>query len=118
MPQSNFIKDTSIKTYIKDVLKFRSSDDAVSTISSKSNSLIETILTEAKGIAQQNKRATIMIEDINSAFEKYVGKTHVTWQEIAKDILLKNPTDLGNISKAINDYIAKNQKLSQKQKRR
>lgn len=118
MPQSNFIKDAVIKSYIKDILKLRSSEEAINQINSKSNSLIETILTEAKEIAIKNKRNTIMIEDINQAFEKHVGKAHLTWQEIAEEIILQNPTDLGNISKVINDYIEKNKKLSKKQKRR
>lgn len=118
MPQSNFIKDAVIKTYIKDILKVRSSEEAINKISSGFNSLIETILTESKEIAIKNKRNTIMIEDINQAFEKHVGKAHLTWQEIAEEIILQNPTDLGSISKTINDYIEKNQKLSKKQKRR
>ena len=93
------------KNYIKEVLKFRSAQDALDEFLSLLNALIETIVTEAKSIAQTAKRSTIMKKDIIAALEKHVFKRHLTWEETAEEIILQNPTDLGKISKAINDYI-------------
>ena len=51
-----------------------------------------------------------MDQDIISAVEKHLGKKNLTWQETAEEIIRQNPTDLGKISKAINDYIEKEQR--------
>lgn len=48
-----------------------------------------------------------MEQDITPALEKHLGKKYLTWQEIREEIIRQNPTDLGKISKAINDYIEK-----------
>jgi histone H3/H4 len=107
MPKQHFIKDTAVKNYIKEILKFRSAQNALDEFIEVLNVLIETIMREAKTIAQIAKRCTIMKKDITAALEKHVGKRHLTWEETAEEIIRQNPADLGKISKAINDYIDK-----------
>ena len=107
--KAEFIKFNTIKAYINDILKMRSSESAVKKSMSEFDSVIETVLKEAGELAKENKRNTIMDEDIASALEKHLGKKHLTWQETAEEIIRQNPTDLGKISKAINDYIEKEQ---------
>ncbi len=108
-PQAEFIKFNTIKAYINDILKMRSSESAVKKSMSEFDSAIETVLKEAGELAKQDKRNTVMDQDIISAVEKHLGKRNLTWQETAEEIIRKNPTDLGKISKAINDYIEKDQ---------
>ena len=105
-----FLRFNTIKEYINDILKMRSSDTSVKKFIKEIDSTIETILKEAGKIAKEDKRNTVMDQDIETAVEKHLGKKHLTWQETAEEIIKQNPTDLGKISKAINDYIAKKQK--------
>ena len=108
--KTGFIKFNTIKDYFKDAFKMRSSDSAVKRSISEFDSAIETVLKEAGELAQADKRNTVMDQDIISAVEKHLGKKNLTWQETAEEIIRQNPTDLGKISKAINDYIEKEQK--------
>jgi histone H3/H4 len=102
-----FLRYNTIKEYVNDVLKMRSSDSAVKKFLSDFDIAIEDTLTDAGKLAKEDKRNTIMDEDIVPALEKHLGKKHLTWQETADEIIRQNPTDLGKISKAINDYIEK-----------
>jgi len=108
--KAEFIKFNTIKEYFKDAFKMRSSDSAVKRSISEFDSTIETVLKEAGGLAKEDKRNTVMDQDIISAVEKHLGKKNLTWQETAEEIIRQNPTDLGKISKAINDYIEKEQR--------
>ena len=105
--KAEFIKFNTIKAYINDILKMRSSESAVKKSMSEFDTAIETVLKEAGELAKQDKRNTVMDQDIISAVEKHLGKKNLTWQETAEEIIRQNPTDLGKISKAINDYIEK-----------
>jgi histone H3/H4 len=107
--KAEFIKFNTIKAYINDILKMRSSESAVKLSMKEFDSAIEIVLKEAGELAKEDKRNTIMDQDIISAVEKHLGKRNLTWQETAEEIIRKNPTDLGKISKAINDYIDKDQ---------
>ena len=108
MPKKpDFIKDTVIKDYIKNVLKIRSSEEALEELAKKFNSLMVTVIKEAAKLAKEAKRKTIMPEDITQAYDKRVGKEYLTWGEVLKQILRQSPADLGKISKGINDYIEK-----------
>jgi len=108
--KAEFIKFNTIKEYINDSLKMRSSESAVKLSMKEFDSAIEIVLKEAGELAKEDKRNTVMDQDIISAVEKHLGKRNLTWQETAEEIIRKNPTDLGKISKAINDYITKEQK--------
>ena len=108
--QAEFIRFNTIKEYINDILKMRSSDSAVKLSIKEFDSAIETVLKEAGELAKEDKRNTVMDQDMISAVEKHLGKKNLTWQETAEEIIRQNPTDLGKISKAINDYIEKEQR--------
>jgi len=105
-----FIKLNTVKEYINDILKMRSSESAVKISLGAFDAAIETVLKEAGELAKADNRNTVMDQDIISAVEKHLGKRNLTWQETAEEIIRKNPTDLGKISKAINDYIEKEQR--------
>ena len=108
--QAEFIRFNTIKEYINDILKMRSSDSSVKKFIKEFDSSIEAALKEAGKLAKEDKRNTVMDQDITPALEKHLGKKHLTWQETAEEIIRQNPTDLGKISKAINDYIKKSKK--------
>ena len=105
--QSDFLKEAVIKDHIKTVEKMRSSKKAIQKLSTKVTSLILAIIKEAVTLAKKANRKTIMLEDIIQSYEKNVGKEHLTWEEVLKQILRQPPADLGKISKGINDYIEK-----------
>jgi len=108
MPKKiEFLKFNTIKEYINDAKKMRSSADAVNKLISDFDSTIEAVITDAEKLAKEDKRNTIMEQDIIPALEKHLGKKYLTWQETKDEIIRQNPTDLGKISKAINDYIQK-----------
>ncbi len=108
--KSEILKFNTIKEYINDILKMRSSDSAVKLSMKEFNTAIETVLKEAGELAKEDKRNTVMNQDIISAVEKHLGKRHLTWQETSEEIIRQNPADLGKISKSINDYIEKDQR--------
>ncbi len=78
------------------------------TLSTKINSVMVAVLKEATTLAKEANRKTVMPEDITQAYKKHVGKEHLTWEEVLKQILRQPPADLGKIPKGINDYIEKN----------
>jgi len=105
----SFIRFDTIKDYINDVHQMCSSNKAIKRFIKKFEATIETVIKEAKKTAKKDKRSTIMERDVTAAIEKHLGKRHLTWQETAKEIIRQNPTDLGKISKVINDYMEKGQ---------
>ena len=105
-----FLRFNTIKEFINDILKMRSSDSSVKKFIKAVDLKIGTVLKEAGRLAKEDKRNTVMDQDVESALEKHLGKKHLTWQETAEEIIKQNPTDLGKISKAINDHIKKNKK--------
>jgi len=105
-----FLRFNTIKEYINDILKMRSSDKAVKKFIKELDSKIETALKAAGKLAKEDKRNTVMDQDIIPALEKHLGKKHLDWKETAEEIIRQNPADRGKISKAINDYIKKNKK--------
>ena len=71
MPKkAEFIKFNTIKEYINDILKMRSSDSAVKKSIKEIDSTIEKVLKEAGKLAKEDKRNTVMNQDIISAIEK------------------------------------------------
>ena len=107
--RAKFLRFNAIKEYINDNLKVRSSDKAVKKFIKEFDTAIGATLKEAKKSAREDKRNTIMGQDIIPALEKHLGKRYLTWQETVKEIIRQNPADLGKISKAVNDYIEKGQ---------
>jgi len=51
------------------------------------DSSIETALKETGKLAKENKRNTVMDQDIAPALEKHLGKKHLTWQETLDEII-------------------------------
>lgn len=111
MPEkTEFVRYNTIKDYVKNIQKLRSNEAAVNNLTGRFNSLIETVLITAAGLAKKNKRNTILAEDMKEALEKTVGKKHLNSQELLDEIILQSPIDLGNISKGINKYIEEHEK--------
>lgn len=111
MPEkTEFVRYNTIKDYVKNIQKLRSNEAAVNNLTERFNSLIETVITSAAAQAKENKRNTILAEDMQAALEKTVGKKHLNSQELLDEIILQPPIDLGNISKGINKYIEEHEK--------
>ncbi len=111
MPKkTEFVRYNTIKDYVKDIQKMRSNEAAVNNLTSRFNSLIETVIIRAAALAKENKRNTILAEDMKEALEKSVGKKHLNSQELLDEIILQTPIDLGNLSKGITKYIEEHEK--------
>jgi len=111
MPKkTEFVRFNTIKDYVKESQKMRSNEAAVNNLTSRFNSLIETVIKRAISLAKENKRHTILAEDMKEALEKTVGKKHLNWQELLDETLLQTPIDLGNLSKGITKYIEEHEK--------
>lgn len=104
---ADFIKQTVLRDYIGSKAKIRVSKEALKKLVRQLNSTTRALIKEAKKLAKQDKRTTIMPRDITGATEKTIGKKHLTWQELAQEITLLGPIELGNISKAIDEHIEK-----------
>jgi histone H3/H4 len=102
-----FLRFNTIKEYINTAFGMRSSKGSVEKFTREFNSAIKNTLADAVKAAKDNKRNTILEADVELAVEKHLGKKHLTWEETTEEIIRQNPTDLGKISKAINDYIEK-----------
>jgi len=102
-----FIRFNTIKEYINTTFKMRSSESAVKKFIKRFNSVIKAALKDTRRTAKEDKRNTIMYQDIIPVIEKHLGKKHLSWQETAEEIIRQNPVDLGKISKKINAYIEK-----------
>ena len=111
MPEkTEFVRYNTIKDYVKNIQKMRSNEEAVNNLTSRFNSLIETVIIRAAALAKENKRNTILAEDMKEALEKIVGKKHLNWQELLDETILQTPIDLGNLSKGITKYIEEHEK--------
>ena len=108
--KTEFVRFNTIKDYVKDIQKMRSNEAAVNDLTERFNSLIETVIIRAAALAKENKRTTILAEDMKEALEKTVGKKHLNWQELLDETILQTPIDLGNISKGITKYIEEHEK--------
>ena len=110
MAKTNFIRFNSIKSYVNEVKDMRASDPAIREMIQRVDSLVIDVLAEAHKLAQENKRKTVMGPDMTAALEKYLGQRRLDWNELSEEIIRQNPTELGNISKTISEYIQKTKK--------
>ena len=107
---TKFLKYSPVKTYINEVIKIKVSDTAVNKLISNIDSIIRKIIKDAEATAKNDKRKTISIDHMTDAIESNLGKKVLSWEETVEEIIKKNPTELGKISRAINDYIDKGKK--------
>lgn len=104
---ADFIKQTVLRDYISSKAKARVSKGALKKLVRQLNTTTRALIRESKKLAKKDKRTTIMPRDITGATEKIIGKKHLSWQELAQEITRLGPIELGNISKAIDEYIEK-----------
>lgn len=102
---TGIIKFTSVKNYINEVEKMRIAKAAVNKYIAEFDDVQDTVIKEAKRLALEKKRSTILKPDIAAALEKYLRRKNLPWDETAKEVIKHNPTDLGKISKAIRTWI-------------
>ena len=103
--ETSLIRFKSIKKYIIDNLKMKSSNNSIDNLIESLTKVTYNIVKEAGASAKEDKRNTIMEKDIQKALEKHLEKGDLSWQETAQEIIKKNPTQLSNITKAINEHI-------------
>jgi len=111
---TGIIKFTSVKNYINEVEKMRIGKDAVNKYIADFDVVQDAVIKEAKRLALEEKRSTILKPDIAAALEKYLRRKNLPWDETAKEVIKHNPTDLGKISKAIRAWIQEHESAGAK----
>ena len=109
-PITKFLKYSPVKTYINEVIKIKVSETAVHKLISNIDSTVRKIIKEAEATAKNDKKKTISIDHMTTSIENNLGKKVLSWEETVEEIIKKNPTELGKISRAKNDYISKGKK--------
>jgi len=106
---TGIIKFTSVKNYINEVEKMRIGKDAVNKYIADFDVVQDAVIKEAKRLALEEKRSTILKPDVAAALEKYLRRKNLPWDETAKEVIKHNPTDLGKISKVIRAWITEHE---------
>jgi hypothetical protein len=86
----------------------KSADDAVEKLIERFNNSIKKVTGDAGLLAREDRRKTIMLRDIEKSLEENLGKIELTWEELVKEVLKQNPTELGRMSEAIQIHLRKN----------
>ena len=71
--------------------------------------MIVAVVKEAKRLALDERRNTILKKDVAAALEKFLRRQDLPWDETAKEVIKHNPADLGKISKTIRDWITEHE---------
>ncbi len=100
-----FVKFSTIKNYIKESQKFRSSNDGVEYLTETITEITLAILNQAKIYSNEDSRKTIMLEDIKKAKKKVIGKKYLKWKDIFEHIKALTPAGIGNLTAAMENYI-------------
>ncbi len=108
--EMDLIKLNTIKRYVKEIKKMRISHTTANELRIRFNSVLKDIITQGTQSAKKDKRTTIMPRDVLEATEINLGKKNLGPKEIIKHIKHLNPIELGELSKAISDYIEKEKK--------
>ena len=108
--KEKFLKSNAINKYVTEDLHFRISQRATSPLLTRINFIVAKIITEAKKLSEDARRRTITEQDMLPTIEKHVGKRHLLWNEILSEVLLQPPSEIGKITKGINDYIQQHPK--------
>jgi histone H3/H4 len=103
--KAEFIHFNTIKEYISDILKLRSTDKAVENFINRFDTAIEETLKDAGKTTRKAKRKTIMNRDIKAAVKKRLGKKASTWKELSQQIVNFSAAEIGKISKAIDNHL-------------
>lgn len=104
---ADFIKQSVLKNYITNTEKTRINKTAFTNLIKQINSLTQSVIKQSKQLATENRRTTIMPKDIAEAIEKLIARKHLPWEELSSLLIQLGPIELGNISKAIDEYIEK-----------
>ncbi len=101
-----FLKANSIKKFVKENFKMRSSQEAVEKAIEVISLNISKTLLNASNFAKENKRNTIMLEDIQKSLELNFGAQNLSEEQLFEEILKQEPTGLGKISSKIEKFIS------------
>jgi len=103
----DFINFHTIKNYVREEAGMKSADEAVSRLIERFNQSIKKVIGDAGLLSRKARRKTILLRDIEDALEENLGQVELTWEELLKEVLKQNPTDLGKISQGIRTHLRK-----------
>ena len=115
---TGIIKYTTVKAYLKDKKGMRSRKAAVNTLISDFDVVLEVVIDEAKLLARQARRNTIMKRDVVIAIAKHLKKQDLSWDQTAKQVIRHKPTELGRISKEVRRWIREHEEKKKSKKRK
>lgn len=103
---AEFVKANAIKKFVKENFGMRSSQEAVEKAIGTIDLNISKTLLNASIFAKENKRNTIMLEDIQKSLELSFGTQNLSEEQLFEEILKQEPTELGKISSKIEKFIS------------
>jgi len=105
MEEMDLIKENTIKRYIKNVLKMRVSKTVPDDIRVRVNAILKKALKEAKKLAKEEDRSTIMPRDLSPSLDHALGKKKLSTPGVLKAIKGLSAIELGDLSKEITKFI-------------
>lgn len=105
--EMDMIKSNTIKRYVKDILRFKISKTSTNDIRIRFNALAKDTLREAKRLAQEDKRATIMPRDTDPAAEKIVGRKNLSPADLMNELKQLSASDLVDLGALVEKHITK-----------
>jgi histone H3/H4 len=118
LASTGVIKPTVVTQYINRAAGMRAKKDAVAKLIADFDAVLAAVVVEAKNLARQDRRTTILKRDIVAALEKHLRRKDLPWDETAAEVIKHNPTDLGKISKTVRDWIREHEDTGRKKPRK
>lgn len=103
MKTPEFVNFHPIKNHIRDKVKIKSADEAVQLLVDRFNEVIIKVINDAAGFARKKRRKTVLLRDMERALEESLGMIDPTWEELLKELLKRNPTELARVAEGITD---------------
>jgi len=100
-----FVKFNTIKTYIKDVIGMKAGTSATNKLKAAINSTTRDIIKDAEQIAKDEGKKTILARHLDEVIPNHIGKRKLTAEETTEQILNKTPTEIAQISAAIQKFL-------------
>ncbi len=102
---ADFVNDASIKRFITEEKKMRSSGSAVKEFANTINEIMIEVINISAESAVEDKRSTIMIDDVKTGLAKAIQKKDLNSEEIFEQLIKESPADLGKITKGLQDFV-------------
>lgn len=110
----DFVKSSTLKSFILRQRKLRSSADAMREIEERFNAAIVDVVVHAGKLAKDARKKTIGVEHVRESFDTVLGKKKLTDAEVLEQVLQLSPAELGKVRTGIRRAVAAAEKGKKK----